>query len=113
MAHTENSGEEGVSSKSQSTYTTTNSLTAGDIIESNKVMFSALTEVLETTLTSIGNQLHDHSKCQMEPVNKLTEAVNQMTSSRNANKLVARSNDDPENSAPKILIIQTVGKMMK
>ena len=103
----------GVSSKSQSTYTTTNSLTAGDIIESNKVMFSALTEVLQTTLTSMGNQLHEHSKCQMEQVNKLTEAVNQMTSSRNANKLVARSNDDPENSALKILIIQTVGKMMK
>ena len=99
MAHTENSGEGGVSSNSQSTYTTPNSLTAGDIIESNKVMFSALTEVLQTTLTSMGNQLHEHSKCQMEQVNKLTEAVNQMTSSHNANnKLAARSTDDPESS---------------
>ena len=97
MAHTENSGE-GVSSNSQSTYTSPNSLTAGDIIKSNKAMFSALTEVLQTTLTSMGNQLHEHSKCQMEQVNKLTEAVNQMTSSHNANKLVARSTDDPKNS---------------
>ena len=46
MAHTEKSGEGGVSSNSQSTYTTPNSLTTADIIESNKVMFSALTEVL-------------------------------------------------------------------
>ena len=61
-------------------------------------MFSALTEVLQTTLTFMGNQLHEHSKCQMKQVNKLTEAVNQMTSSHNANKLVARSTDDPENS---------------
>ena len=98
MTHTENSWERGVPSNSQSTYTTPNSLTAGDIIESNKVMFSALTEVLQTTLTSMGNQLHEHSKCQMEQVNKLTEAVNQMTSSHNTNKLVARSTDDPENS---------------
>ena len=98
MAHTENSGKGGVSSNSQSTYTTPNSLTAGDIIESNKTMFSVLTEVLQTTLTSMGNQLHKHSKCQMEQVNKLTEAVNQMTSSHNANRLVARSTDDPEDS---------------
>ena len=99
MAHTENSGEGGVPSNSQSTYTTPNSLTAGDIIESNKAMFSALTEVLQTALTSMGNQLHEHSKCQMEQVYKLTEAVNnQMTSSHDANKLVARSTDDPENS---------------
>ena len=61
-------------------------------------MFSALTEVLQKTLTSMSNQLHEHSKCQMEQVNKLTEAVNQMTSLYNANKLVARSTDDPENS---------------
>ena len=87
MAHTENSGEGRVSSNSQSTYTAPNSLTAADIIE-----------VLQTTLTSMGNQLHEHSKCQMEQVNKLTEAVNQMTSSHNTNKLVARSTDDPENS---------------
>ena len=46
MALTENSGEGGVSSNSQSTYTTPNSLTAGDI-ESNKEMFSALTESTE------------------------------------------------------------------
>ena len=100
MAHTENSGEEGVSSNSQSTYTTPNSLTAADIIdiESNKVMFSDLTEVLQTTLTSMVNQLHEHFKCQMEQVNKLKEAVNQITSLHNTNKLAARSTDDPENS---------------
>ena len=98
MAHTENSGEKGVSSNSQSTYTTPNSLTAGDIIECNKVMFSVLTELLQTTLTSVGNQLREHSKYQKEQVNKLTEAVNQMTSSYYTNKLVARSTDDPENS---------------
>ena len=98
MAHIENSGKRGASSNSQSTYTTPNSLTVGDIIESNKAMFSTLRDVLQTTLTSMGNQLHDHSKCQMEQVNKLTEAVNQMTSSHNTNKLVARSTDDPENS---------------
>ena len=46
----------------------------------------------------MGNQLHEHCKCQMEQVNKLTEAVNQMTSLHNANKLVGRSTDDPENS---------------
>ena len=98
MAHTENSGEGGVPSNSQSTYTTPNPLTAGDIIKSNKAIFSAFTEVLQMTLTSKGNHLHGHSKCQMEQVNKLTEAVNQMTSLHNANKLVARSTDDPENS---------------
>ena len=85
MAHTEKGG---VSSNSQSTYTTPHSLTAGDIIESNKAVFSALTEVLQTTLTSMGNQLHEYSKCQMEQVNKLTEAINQMTSLHNANKLM-------------------------
>ena len=98
MAHTENSGEGRVPSCSQSTYTTPNSLTAGDIIESNKAMFGALTEVLQKTLTSMGAQLHEHSKCQMEQVNKLTEVVTQMTSSHNANKLAARSAADPENS---------------
>ena len=61
-------------------------------------MFSASKEVLQMTLTSMRNQLHEHSKCQMEQVKKLTEAVNQMTSLHNANKLVGRSTDDPENS---------------
>ena len=98
MAHTENSGEGGVTSSSQSTNTTPNSLAAGDIIENNEAMFSALTEVLQKTLTSMGTQLHEHFKCQMEQVNKLTEAVTQMTSSHNANKLAARSTADPENS---------------
>ena len=98
MTHTENSWERGVPSNSQSTYITPNSLTATDIIESNKVMFSALTEVFQTILTYMGNQLHEHFKCQMEQVNKLTEAVNDMTSLNNANKLVGRSTDDPENS---------------
>ena len=98
MAHTENSGEGGVPSSSQSTYTTPNSITAGDIIESNKAIFSALTEVLQNTLTSVGTQLYEHSKCQMEQVNKLTEAVIKMTSSHNANKLTARSTADPGDS---------------
>ena len=61
-------------------------------------MFSALTEVLQKTLTSMGTQLHEHSKCQMEQINKLTDAVTQMTSSHNANKLAARSTVDPGNS---------------
>ena len=61
-------------------------------------MFSALTEVLQKTLTSMGTQLHEYSKYQMEQVNKLTEAVTQLTSSNNANKLTARNTADPENS---------------
>ena len=52
MTHTENSGEGGVSSNSQSTYTTSHSLIAGNTIESNKAMVSALAEVLQTTITS-------------------------------------------------------------
>ena len=91
MAHTENSGEGGVPFNSQSTYTTRNSLAAGDIIESNKAMLSSLSEALQETLTFMGTQLHEHSKCQMEQVIKLTEAVTQMTSLHNANKLVPRS----------------------
>ena len=98
MAHTENSGEGGVPSSSQSTYTTPNSITGGDIIESNKAMFIALTEVLQRTFTSMGTQLHEHSKCQIEQLNKLTEADTQMTSLHNANKLAARSTADPGNS---------------
>ena len=50
-------------------------------------MFSALTEVLQKILTSMGTQLQEHSKYQMEQVNKLTEAVKQMTSLPYANKL--------------------------
>ena len=76
MVHTEKSGEGG----------------------SNKAMFSVLREVLQKTLTSMGTRLHEHSKCQMEQVSKLTEAVTQMTSTHNANKLAARSIAHPENS---------------
>ena len=47
MAYTENSGEGGVSSNSQSTYTTPNSLTAGDFIKSSKAISSALTGFAE------------------------------------------------------------------
>ena len=50
------------------------------------------------TITSIGTQLHEDSKCQMEQANKLTEAVTQMTSSHSTNKLAARSTTDPESS---------------
>ena len=46
----------------------------------------------------MGTQLREYSKCQMEQVNKLTEAVTQLTSSHNANKLAARSTADAENS---------------
>ena len=98
MAHTENSGEGGVPSNSQSTYTTPNSLSPGDIIESNKAMFSALTKVLQKTITSMGTQLYEHSKYHLEQVSKLTEAVTQMTSLHNANKLASKSTADPENS---------------
>ena len=87
----------GAVSNSQSTYTTSNSLAAGDIIASNKAILNSLTEVLHKTLTSMGTQLHEHSQCQMEQVNKLTEAVTQLTSLHNANKL-ARTIADPENS---------------
>ena len=98
MVHTENSGEGGVPSNNQSTYTTPNSIGAGDIIENNKAMFSALAEVLQKTLTSMGTQLHEHSKYQMEQGNKLTETFSQMTSLHNANKLAAKSTVDPKNS---------------
>ena len=46
----------------------------------------------------MGTQLREHSKCQMAQVKKLTEAVTQLTSSNNANKLAVRSTADPENS---------------
>ena len=61
-------------------------------------MFSALIEVLQKTLTSMGTQLLEHFKCQMEQVNKLINAVNQMISSHNANKLAARSTANPDYS---------------
>ena len=66
MSHTENSGEGGVPSSSLSTYTTANSITTGDIIESNKAMFSALTEVFQKTLTSG----HFHRKVDIESKNE-------------------------------------------
>ena len=99
MAYTENLGVEGASSNSQSTYTTPNFLRAGDIIGSNKTMFSALTEVLQKTHNFQGTQLHKHSKCQMKQVSKLTEAVTQLPSSCNTNKLPVRrtGEDDEEN----------------
>ena len=46
----------------------------------------------------MGTQLREHSKGQMEQVSKLTEAVTQLTSSNNVNKLAARSIADQENS---------------
>ena len=64
-----------VLSNIRSTFTNPNFLGAGDIIESNKAMFSALTEVLQKTLTSMDTKLHEHSRCQMEQINKLTDAV--------------------------------------
>ena len=50
----------------------------------------------------MGTQLHKHLECQMEQVNKLTEAVTQLNSLLNANKLAARrtaesgSSDNPD-----------------
>ena len=73
MAQRQNSGERGVPSHSHPNYTIPNSFTAQDIIESNKTMFHDLTEVLQRTLTSMRTQLHEHSKCQMEQINKLTK----------------------------------------
>ena len=61
-------------------------------------MFSALAKVLQKTLTSMGTQLGEYSKYQMEQFNKLTKAVTQWTSSHIANKLAARSTADAENS---------------
>ena len=55
MVHTENSGEGRVSSNSQWNYTIPTYLAAGNIIESNKAMFSALTEVLQKTCINTPN----------------------------------------------------------
>ena len=45
----------------------------------------------------MGTKLHKHSKCQIEQINKLTEAVTQLAYSHNMNKLAGRSTTDPEN----------------
>ena len=58
IAHTENSGEGGVPSNSQSTYTTHNFRTAGDIIESNKAMLSEQWEPLVLWVTNCMNTQH-------------------------------------------------------
>ena len=60
-------------------------------------MFSTLRDLWKTH-TSIGTQLHEHSKCQMEQVNNLTEEVTQLTSLHSVKKLAARSTDDLKNS---------------
>ena len=60
-------------------------------------MFSTLRDLWKTR-TSIGTQLHKHSKCQMEQVNNLTEEVTQLTSLHSVKKLAARSTDDLKNS---------------
>ena len=72
-------------------------------------MFSALTEVLQKTLTIMGTKLHTHSKCQIEQVNKLTEAVAQLTSLHN----MPISWLQGALQTQKIQIIQILGKMMK
>lgn len=74
-------------------------------------MLSALTEVLHKSLTSIGNQLHEHSKCQMEQDNKLKEAVTLLISSHNVNSLAARSTSE-NFQRQKILRLQILGRMM-
>ena len=58
IAHTENSGEGGVPSNSQSTYTTHNFRTAGDIIESNKAMLSEQWQPLLLWVTNCMNTQH-------------------------------------------------------
>ena len=48
-------------------------------------MFSTLTEVLQQTLTSMGNHLHGYPKSQIKLIKKLTERVTKVTSSQNPN----------------------------
>ena len=60
-------------------------------------MFSTLRDLWKTR-TSIGTQLHEHSKCQTEQFNNLTEEVTQLTSLHSVKKLAARSTDDLKNS---------------
>ena len=95
----------------QSTYTSPDFLESGDIIENNKTMFSTLTEVLQKTLTSMSTQLHEHSKCQMEQVNKLTDA-RQLLRWRLCNELVMNWLQGALMNK-KILINQIVGMLMK
>ena len=61
-------------------------------------MFRALTEVLQKILASMGTQVHEHSRYQIEQVNKLIETITQMTSSHYANKMATRSTAEIENS---------------
>ena len=96
--------------KRQSTYTSLDFLESGDIIENNKTMFSTLTVVLQKTLTSMSTQLHEHSKCQMERVNKLTDA-RQLLRWRLCNELAMNWLQGALLNQ-KILIIQIVGMMM-
>ena len=61
-------------------------------------MFSALTEVFRKILTLMRNQLHEHSKSQLQQRNKLAEADITITYSHNANRLTLRSTSDHEAS---------------
>ena len=108
MAHTENSGKGGVSSNSQSTYTTLNSLAAGDIIGSIKAMFSALTDVLQKTLTSMG------LNCMKTPNVKWSRSIRwqrQLLRWLHRIKLINRLQGAL--TTQKILIIKILGKIMK
>ena len=108
MAHTENSGKGGVSSNSQSTYTTLNSLVAGDIIGSIKAMFSALTDVLQKTLTSMG------PNCMKTPNVKWSRSIRwqrQLLRWLHRIKLINRLQGAL--TTQKILIIKILGKIMK
>ena len=61
MVNTENSEGKRVSSNIQSIYASPNSLAAGDIIISNKEIFSVLTEVLQKTVSLMTVSFPRHS----------------------------------------------------
>ena len=74
MVHTENSGGKRVSSNIQSIYASPSPLAAGDIIISNKEIFSVLTEVLQKTVSLM---------------TVFQDTVTQLISLHHANKLAA------------------------
>ena len=70
-------------------------------------MFTTL-RYLWKTCTSIGTQLHEHCKCQMEQVNNLTEEVTQLTSLHSVKSWLQEAL-----MTQKILIIQILEKKMR
>ena len=70
-------------------------------------MFTTLRDLWKTR-TSIGPQLHEHCKCQMEQVNNLTEEVTQLTSLHSVKSWLQEAL-----MTQKILIIQILEKKMR